>query len=140
MRDTTKLGGPAIIGNGAAWRLLASASSLFTAWPPPFLKVALFLGIGVGLPAAFASAASTAVIAPGVLVQAEGRAPVKGGRVDTAYQQAPIPRKSATFRNGGGQAVKRDEALANSLTQLRLPIIAGPPSLVVSRIHLLHSW
>jgi len=38
--------------------------------------------------AAFAPKASAAVIASGILVRADGRAPVQGGRVDTAYQQA----------------------------------------------------
>ena len=42
------------------------------------------------------------MIAPGVLVRAEGRAPVQGGRVDTAYQQA----LDEAFRRGLLEALR----------------------------------
>ena len=50
--------------------------------------IAPLLGVGVLLPAAFPPAPSAAVLASGILVRAEGRAPVQGGRADTAYRQA----------------------------------------------------
>ncbi len=56
--------------------------------PGPLKRVALFLGIAAVL-AAFAPAMpSAAVIGPSLTLRAEGRAPVRGGRADTAYQQA----------------------------------------------------
>ena len=42
----------------------------------------------IAVPALLPPACPAAVLGSGVLVRAEGRAPVQGGRVDTAYQQA----------------------------------------------------
>lgn len=52
------------------------------------LKVALVLGFAAACAASSAQTTAAEVITPGIVVRAEGRAPVQGGRVDTAYQQA----------------------------------------------------
>lgn len=60
------------------------------------MKVALLLGVVFTLEASIPQAPAAAVIGPGIVVRAEGRAPVEDGRVDTAYQQA----LEETFRRG----------------------------------------
>jgi hypothetical protein len=61
---------------------------LSTARPRPLLTIALLLGVATAFDAASPRALPAAVISPGVVVRAEGRAPVQGGRVDSAYQRA----------------------------------------------------
>jgi len=74
---------------------------LITARPRPFLTVALLLGIGVALEAV-SPQPSAAVLASGIVVRAEGRAPVRDGRADTAYQQA----LDEVFRRGLLEALR----------------------------------
>jgi len=61
---------------------------LSIARPHPLPRVALLLGILLALEASSPPMPAAAVIASGIVVRAEGRAPVQDGRVDTAYQQA----------------------------------------------------
>ena len=61
---------------------------LMTALSAPTLKIAPLLLFVIAVQAPFPLTSSAAVIGAGVTVRAEGRAPVRGGRSDTAYQQA----------------------------------------------------
>lgn len=65
-------------------------------------RVALLLGLLSALASSAPLTASAAVIASGVVVRAEGRVPVQGGRVDTAYQQA----LDEAFRRGLLEALR----------------------------------
>lgn len=56
--------------------------------PRPLHRLALLLALAAGHAAVPAGAASAAVLPSGLTVRAEGRAPVRGGRVETAFQQA----------------------------------------------------
>jgi hypothetical protein len=75
---------------------------LSAARPSQLLRIALLLGIAVARGASFAPTLSAAVIAPGIVIRADGRAPVQGGRVDTAYQQA----LEEAFRRGLLEALR----------------------------------
>lgn len=61
---------------------------MIAAPPGPLKRVALLFGTAVALAAFSPEASPAGTIGSGLTVRAEGRAPVQGGRVDTAYRQA----------------------------------------------------
>jgi hypothetical protein len=65
-------------------------------------RVAPLLGLAIVLVSSPPRTLAAAVIASGVVVRAEGRAPIQGGRVDTAYQQA----LDEAFRRGLLEALR----------------------------------
>lgn len=65
-------------------------------------RIALLLGVVFALEASFPPTSAAGVIAAGIVVRAEGRAPVQGGRVDTAQQQA----LDEAFRRGLLEALR----------------------------------
>jgi len=70
--------------------------------PQLFVRLALLLGLVFALAATAPPTVAAAVIGSGIVVRAQGRAPVEDGRVDTAYQQA----LEETFRRGLLEALR----------------------------------
>ncbi len=68
----------------------------------PLLKVALLMMIALAASSSSPRETAAAVIASGIVVRAQGRAPVQRGRVDTAYQQA----LDEAFRRGLLEALR----------------------------------
>jgi len=66
------------------------------------LRVALLLGTVVALEASSPPAPAATVVSSAIVVRADGRAPVRDGRVDTAYQQA----LDEAFRRGLLEALR----------------------------------
>lgn len=73
-----------------------------TARPRLLPRVALLLGIVVALETAILPSAAGAVIGSGIVVRTQGRAPVQGGRAETAYQRA----LDEAFRRGLLEALR----------------------------------